>query len=166
MTKTILIIFFLLISFLFNNSCNENNQKVSQENSSESKNIESQKKKISKKEYKSDFKYVHTFRSNSKELGKVYANYFNKDIFDTLYIINTINNYSDTLYSIEHDKFKNKNGIDINVYPDDFWGYSIVLKKNSYIILSYFRNKGKNISDDITIQWNKKEKIFQVLKTP
>ena len=49
-------------------------------------------------------------------------------------------------------KFYNKKGLDKSVDPDGFWGYQIVLKKDKYFVLSYLSNKGKNISDDITIE--------------
>ena len=112
------------------------------------------------------YELAHTLKIDSLNSASVFVRYFKDGLFDTLYIVKKVSGKSDTLYSIERDLFKNKKGKDLAVYPKNFYGYSFVLRKDKYIVLSYLRNKGENISDNITIQWNELSNRFQVLKTP
>ena len=49
---------------------------------------------------------------------------------------------------------------------DGFYGYIFVLKRNDYFILTYLRNKGTNVSDDVTIEWNYESNILEKQKSP
>jgi len=41
-----------------------------------------------------------------------------------------------------------------------------VLKKNDYYVLSYLRNNGANVSDDINIEWIYDKNILETQKLP
>jgi hypothetical protein len=79
-----------------------------------------------------------------------------------LYVVNE----RDTLYKINRNILTNTKGKDIEVFNEGFYGYLFVLKKNDYFVLSYLRNKGSNISDDITIEWNYENNVLEVQKVP
>lgn len=115
------------------------------------------------KENISTFINVHSLKKIDHTLiGDIYAKFINDSIFTDLYVFNE----SDTLYSIKKSTFLNKEGKDIEVYNDGFYGYLFVLKKNDYIVLSYLRNNGANVSDDITIEWNYDKNILESQKLP
>ena len=111
----------------------------------------------------SAFLKVHSLkRKDGKFIGDIYVKFINDTIFTELYIVNK----TDTLYSIKKSILVNTKGKDIEVFSDGFYGYKFVLKKNEYIVLSYYRNKGANVSDDITIEWNYDRNLLEVQKAP
>ncbi|APF20824.1 hypothetical protein [Caldithrix abyssi] len=114
-----------------------------------------------------NFLLIHEFKMDSIILGKVFVHFVDKEkgVFDTLYIFDSKNGI-DTLYSIESCVLKNKGGIDVEVYPIDFWGYKAIVLKNDHMVLYALHKKGKNISDPIYIFWNREEKLFEVMKAP
>jgi hypothetical protein len=109
------------------------------------------------------FRKVHTLRRNDSTcIGDIYVRYINDGFFTDLYVINNV----DTLYTITKSSFTNKRGKDLEVVEEGFYGYKFVIYRNDYFVLSYFQNKGANISDNISINWNYDLKILEVLKTP
>lgn len=112
---------------------------------------------------KTEFIKVHTLIKNDKTLiGDIFVKFINDSIFTDLYVINE----SDTLFSIKGSDFQNKKGIDFDVFSNGFYGYFFVLKKPDYFVLSYLRNNGVNVSDDITIEWNYDKNILETQKLP
>jgi hypothetical protein len=99
---------------------------------------------------------------DSINIGRVFVSYIENEIFDYLYVINK----KDTIYFIKKNILGNRKGKDIELYSKNFYGYKFVLKKNDYFILSGLGNKGKDISDNINIEWNYEKKILEVLKLP
>jgi hypothetical protein len=85
-----------------------------------------------------------------------------EEIFSSL----RITDGSDTLYSVENTIFSNKNGIDIRVHQEGFYGYRFVVKNKDGFILTALGDSGKSVSDDIWIKWNNPKNIFEVQKTP
>jgi hypothetical protein len=115
------------------------------------------------KENKTEFIKVHSLKKNDNTLiGDIYVKFINDSIFTDLYVVNE----SDTIYSIKRSNFLNKEGKDIDVFSDGFYGYLFVLKKNDYFVLSYLRNNGANVSDDITIEWSYDKNILESQKLP
>ena len=114
-----------------------------------------------------DYKLVHQFYSKDKEpLGNVYAKYISDDVFTSMVIKINAEGRNEILYFIDSTRLIKKDGIDIEVFAEGFYGYKVVLAKDDYIVINYLRNKGKNVSDDITIEWNYAEKKFQMMKAP
>jgi hypothetical protein len=114
---------------------------------------------------------VHQFKDKKGSLlGEVYIRPLQgkKDVFDFLQIIKKTAEKPKTLYTIDKHEFTNgkKSGNDFEVLINGFYGYKLVLVKPDYIVLSYLRNNGKNVSDDITIEWNYSKKQFEVMKMP
>ncbi|MBX3164040.1 MAG: hypothetical protein KF900_06125 [Bacteroidetes bacterium] len=108
---------------------------------------------------------IHSFKDKSgNPLGNAYAKYTadNDSIFTSLIIISQ----SDTLYKIDNTKLISKKGVDDKVSEERFLGYKCVLKKGDYFILVMVNEYGEGISDDITIEWNYSEKLFELLKRP
>ena len=99
---------------------------------------------------------------NNVVLGELITEPRGDSVFTKLLIVKN----SDTLYKVENSIFSNKSGTDFQVLKKGFFGYKIVLKKNTYIVLSYLTNGGRNVSDDITIGWNALKNVFEVEKTP
>lgn len=115
------------------------------------------------KENKTEFIKVHSLKKNDNTLiGDIYVKFINDSVFTDLYVINEF----DTLYSIKRSTFLNKEGKDIDVFSDGFYGYLFVHKKNDYFVLSYLRNNGANVSDDITIEWIYDKNILETQKLP
>jgi hypothetical protein len=111
----------------------------------------------------STYKYIYTMRNKDDVLiGDVYANMINDTVFTDLFIMNKV----DTIYMISHEFFFNPKNVDLKVLKDGFYGYRFVMKNKDYIVLSYLTNKGKNVSDDITIEWNYKKLLMEVQKEP
>ena len=115
-----------------------------------------------------DMQMVHTFKSkDGNVLGNVYVKPLNGDIFSSLIIAKTEKGKTDTLYFINRTKLINaKKVVETKVLEKGFYGYKIVLKKDTYIVLTALGNNGKDVSDDITIEWNQTEHKFELQKTP
>jgi len=114
-----------------------------------------------------DFKFVYTLSNKSENyLGDVYVKEVNDSVFSSLLIIEELKNSNVKLYEVNNYTFFNKNGIDIKIRQDEFWGYKFELKKKDYFVLTALHNKGANVSDAIYIKWNYKDQIFEVRKTP
>jgi hypothetical protein len=115
------------------------------------------------KENKTEFIKVHSLKKNDNTLiGDIYVKFINDSVFTDLYVINE----SDTLYSIKRHILISNFGKDTEVLEDGFYGYLFVLKKNDYFVLSNLGNKGANVSDDITIEWNYDKNILETQKLP
>lgn len=155
--KTRNILLFPLLFFLISCSANSNQE------GDILKNDTTQQTKDSKSADNSLFVKVHSLKKNDNtSIGDIYVKFINDTTFTDLYVIYK----RDTLYSIEKSVLTNTKGKDIDVYTDGFYGYIFVLKKNDYFVLSYLRNNGKNISDDITIEWNYDYNILETQKVP
>ena len=114
-------------------------------------------------ENNTEFIKIHSLKKNDNTfIGDIYVKFINDSVFTDLNVINE----SDTLYSIKRNVFLNKVGNDIDVFSDGFYGYIFVLKKNDYFVLSYLRNNGLNVSDDITIEWSYIKNILESQKLP
>ena len=115
------------------------------------------------KNNRNGYEKVHSlFKKDGTFIGDVYVSFINDDIFKDLYVIDE----TDTIYSVSRDVFSNAKGEDIRVFGEGFFGYRILLKKQDYIVLSYLRNTGANVSDDITIEWNYDHNVLEVQKVP
>ena len=151
-TRPIFLILLLGIATSCSNTSNHSRLNLDDNSKAEQNNL-----------IKKDFQLIHTLKkSDSTIIGYVYVKYINDSVFTDLFVLNN----KDTLYTIQKNVFYNKNGIDLTVYPYDFYGYRIILMKNDNLVLSYLRNGGVNVSDDITIQWNYKSKILETIKIP
>lgn len=114
---------------------------------------------------KNVFVKSHVFKDkNEKLLGTMYINFINDELFQSLIIIGKIK--TDTLYKIDEYSFKNRNGIDWEVNSNSSDGYKIVLKKNDYLKICLFTYDGLSVSDALTIEWNYKSNLFEVLILP
>lgn len=116
------------------------------------------------KEEKAKLKKVHSLiDTNDKRIGDVIiGNMVNDTLFKELYIIKD----NDTIYQIKDRLFKNKEGIDFEIYTDGFSGFYIVHKASDYIVLGGTFNRGKDISDNLTIEWNPRKELMYLLRLP
>ena len=115
-------------------------------------------------ELKLNNKFIKVYSMNYKNrlIGDVFVKFVNDSVFTDLCVVKE----QDTIYTINKDVFNNKKGRDIVVYNKGFWGYMFVLRNNDHFTLSYYRNNGMNISDDITIEWNYDKNVLEVRKLP
>lgn len=113
------------------------------------------------------YKLIHQFYGKDRApLGSVYVKYINDTVFTSMVIKKEIEGGNEILYFIDSIQLISKNGIDEEVFSEGFYGYIVVLAKDDYIVINYLRNEGKNVSDDVTIEWNYVEKKFQMMKSP
>jgi len=114
-----------------------------------------------------DLKFVYSLNSRSDDyLGDLYVKEINDSVFSSLLIVEKLENSHVRLYEVNNYTFSNKNGVDIEIRKNDFWGYRFELKRQDYFILTALHDKGKSVSDPIEIKWNDRDKIFEVSKTP
>lgn len=115
-----------------------------------------------------NYTLLHTFYAkDGKLLGNAYVNYTdNREIFTSLLITKEKDGKQDTLYFIDSTRLNSKKGIDTEVVKKDFHGYKAVLKKEDYIVLVLVNEHGEGASDNLTIEWNYKEGLFELMKTP
>ena len=114
-----------------------------------------------------NFKFIYSLKSKSDDyLGDLYVKEVNDSVFSSLLIVEKVKNALFKLYEINNYNFSNRNGVDIEVGKDEFWGYRFDLKKQDYFVLTALHNKGANVSDAIYIKWNYIDQIFEVRKTP
>lgn len=114
-----------------------------------------------------EFTELTTFKDNKGYiLGKAYVHYVDTNVFDYLKITKNTNKHEVILYTVDKTKFISPKGIETEVYPTGFYGYEVIMIKNNYLVISYLRNQGNNVSDDITIEWNEDLKQFGILKAP
>lgn len=111
---------------------------------------------------------LHTFHAKDGQvLGSAYVKYTdNREIFTSLFITKEENGKLDTLYFIDSTKLISKKGIDTEVVKEGFHGYKTVLKKDDYIVLVLVNEYGKGASDNLTIEWNYEEGLFELMKSP
>ncbi|MBS9463651.1 hypothetical protein KIM67_14625 [Flagellimonas sp. 389] len=110
------------------------------------------------------FKKVHSLiDANDKTIGDVViGNMVNDTLFKELYIIKN----TDTIYQIKNRLFRNKEGIDFEIYTDNFSGFYLVHNASDYIVLGGTFNRGKDISDNLTIEWNPRKELMYLLRLP
>ncbi len=110
------------------------------------------------------FKKVHSLiDANANTIGDVViGNMVNDTLFKELYIIKD----TDTIYQIKDKLFKNKEGIDFEIYADNFSGFYLVHNASDYIVLGGTFNRGKDISDNLTIEWNPRKELMYLLRLP
>ena len=113
------------------------------------------------------YRLIHSFyNEDDKLLGNAYVKGRNQDVF-TLMLITTENEGEiDTLYFIDSTRLISKKGLDAEVFKDGFYGYKVVMKENDYIVLNSLRDFGERVSDDITIEWDYDEGLFELMKAP
>jgi hypothetical protein len=110
-----------------------------------------------------EFKKVHSLIKDDKTLiGDIFVQYINDSIFTDMYIIND----ADTIYSIEKHILSNKIEVEAKVLDEGFYGYVFILKKTDYITIMNLGNKGANVSDYMTIEWNYQNDLLELQKTP
>ena len=115
-----------------------------------------------------NYTLLHTFHAkDGKVLGSAYVKYIdNREIFTSLLNTKEEKGKQDTLYFIDSTRLNSKKGIDTEVVKEDFHGYKTVLKKGDYIVLVLVNEYGEGASDNLTIEWNYEEDLFELMKTP
>ncbi len=123
-----------------------------------------EEKKPTEDEDSISFKKVHSLiDANNRPIGDVMiGNMVNDTLFNELYILKDM----DTIYQIKDNFFKNKDGVDFEIYADNFSGFYLVLKAPDYIVLGGTFNNGKDISDNLTIEWDPRKELMYLLKLP
>ncbi len=112
---------------------------------------------------KSKWESIFSLKTKDDTLiGTVFIKKINDTIFTELVVINN----DDTIYHIDSTILKNYQGIDIEVGKNGFYGYKMILNKSDYFVINCLTNYGKNVSDDITIEWNYNKKLLEVQKVP
>ena len=121
--------------------------------------------KVYESQYNTENKFVKVHSLKKKDstlIGEIYVRFINDSVFTDLHVINNL----DTINSIKNNVFLNAEGKDIEVFKENFYGYMFIKKGMDYFTLSYLRNKGKNVSDDIRIIWNYEYNILENEKIP
>ncbi|SDQ04967.1 hypothetical protein [Flagellimonas zhangzhouensis] len=112
-----------------------------------------------------EYEWIHEFKTDlGDSLGDLYIKSINDSIFNSLRILSK----KDTIYKIDNLDFWNVNGIDFDIpkNQENFYGYSIRLLGESHVVLSYYRNKGQNIADDLTLYYESNKKVFEIMMAP
>lgn len=105
--------------------------------------------------------YTMTTEDGS-DIGTVYAIFINDSVFTRLEVVNE----NDTIYQIDSTRFIGAAGLEETVYENGFYGYVFRVKEQDYFTVSYLRNSGRNISDDITVEWNPQANRLELMKLP
>lgn len=96
------------------------------------------------------------------ELGSVYVTYLNEKVFTSLVVTKKIDEQEVVLYTINKDGFFNTLGKDGGIIESEFYGYEISSIGEDYFIVHLLTNKGRDVSDDLNIVWNKDQHIFEI----
>ncbi len=86
----------------------------------------------------------------------------NDTLFKELYVINR----SDTIYWIRDNFFINKDGVDFEIHSENFFGFYLVHKASNYFVIGGTFNEGKDISDNLTIEWNNEKEQKTTIEHP
>ncbi len=97
-------------------------------------------------------------------LGTVFGkkNSKNDNVFNEIILVNK----KDTIYTIKDHIFRNKEGIDIEIRSENFFGYKVILSGLDYFVLQGLFNNGSEVSDDINLNWNYDKNLLEVMKMP
>lgn len=114
------------------------------------------------------FKHFHTFTSNKGVvIGKAFALFKDsQEVFTSMVIVNKINEIPDTLYVVDNNRLYSNKRLEEEVAKEAFFGYKSVLNKNDNIVLVLTDENGREVSDNLTIKWNYKDGLFEILRTP
>lgn len=144
---------FIIVLMIFTHSCGAKKESFA----------ESDGNKTVKKSAATIRSKIFTLKTqNNIIIGDVYAEMINDSIFTKLQVCHG----NDTIYWVDSTGFSNRNGEDLQVLQKGFFGYKVVLKRGDYFVLSYLTNGGKNVSDDITVEWNGQHGMLEVQKAP
>ncbi len=114
-----------------------------------------------------EYEFVYTLKNKTDNyLGDVYIKKVNDSVFHSLLIINNLEKSTTKLYEISNYILSNNIGIDIEIRKEEFWGYRFELMKNDYFVLTALHDKGKSVTDAISIEWSYEDQIFEVSKAP
>lgn len=125
-----------------------------------------EKKEIPVKVDKTNAEYtkVYTMKTeNDSIIGDVYAKFENDSLFRYLYVVNAEN---DTLYRIKENIFYFGDGQIDDDGSEDIYGYTFLLKGDSYFMISSWDKDGKCAGDDAVIEWNYDKRAMEFLRTP
>jgi hypothetical protein len=104
---------------------------------------------------------IHEFKDkNGASLGKLQVRYISKEVFDSLRIVKTKGKQEDVLYRVDKSGFYSRDALEQEVYDPGFYGYKIASLASDHVLLTYVRNKGKSVSDNIIIKWNSDSAAF------
>ena len=119
------------------------------------------------KDQSDGYTIIHTFQDDEgKELGKAYVKYDTLETFSEMIISRKSHSITDTLYHIDSRKLIGEKGLEEVISGNDFYGYTVVLKKSDYIVIVLVDGNGEGASDNITIKWNKEKDTFELLRLP
>jgi hypothetical protein len=102
-----------------------------------------------------EFITIHEFKTKSGVLlGRLQVRYIASDVFDSLKIVKMAAKQEEVLYRIDESRFYSRDALEQEVYDPGFYGYKIASMAADQVLLTYMRNKGKSVSDNIMIQWD------------
>jgi hypothetical protein len=108
-----------------------------------------------------EFITIHEFKNKSGvSLGKLQVRYVAKEMFDSLRIIKTTGKQEAVLYRIDESRFYSGDALEQEVYDPGFYGYKVASLAADHVVLTYMRNKGKSVSDNIMIKWDSDSAAF------
>lgn len=104
---------------------------------------------------------VHEFKDkNGVLLGHLQVRYINAQVFDSIRIVKNSGKQEEVLYRIDESRFFSKDALEQEVYDPGFYGYKVADLASDHVVLTYIRNKGKSVSDNIMIKWDGDSKSF------
>lgn len=104
---------------------------------------------------------VHEFKDKSGVLlGQLQVRYINAQVFDSIRIVKNSGKQEEVLYRIDESRFFSKDALEQEVYDPGFYGYKVADLAADHVVLTYIRNKGKSVSDNIMIKWDGDSKSF------
>lgn len=110
-----------------------------------------------------DIKLVKTLKSqDGSALGDLYVAYSGKTTFTTLLISKVVDGKNIVIYKADKDGLFNRIGQDVKFVNDNFYGYEFYALGDDYFIFHRLSNEGKDVSDDLRVEWNNDKKVFKV----
>lgn len=107
------------------------------------------------------FTAIHEFKNKSGvSLGQLQVRYIAREVFDSLRIVKTTGKREDVLYRIDESRFYSGDRLEQEVYDPGFYGYKIATLAADHVVVTYMRNKGKSVSDNIMIKWDAESASF------
>lgn len=102
-----------------------------------------------------EFIAIHEFKAkNGTSLGQLYVRYKTAEVFDSIRIVKKTGKQEEVLYRIDESRFFSRDALEQEVYDPGFYGYKVANLAADHVVLTYIRNKGKSVSDDIMIKWD------------
>lgn len=109
---------------------------------------------------------IHELHLNEgRMIVGIYGKPIAQGIFSELLLINELANAKLIIYLLDRDRFLGINGVEQEPDSALFYGYRMILMGPDYIVVNYLSSSGKNVSDDVTISWNKAMQRFEFEKT-